>query len=458
MLSIGHHVTARSRGTVCLVALALAACSRGTTAAQHVHDDAARTAPAGAPSAGLAAPPPSAGLTAPPPSAGVAAPPPRAGADAGAERDDDAGMAAHGGGAGSAGATAGARAAQAGAGASAARAPTFLLGADVSDQEPAPDAVRAELLAVMKAHGFNAIRLRTFVDPRASDGYDQADGYGDLAHTLAFAKQIKAAGMQLLIDFHYSDNWADPGKQCVPVAWQSRATIAELASALHDYTRDAIMQLMAAGARPDMVQIGNEITPGMLLHRCDRAGQPTGNNPVSGSTANWKNLGALLQAGVSAVREVDASIAIALHIDRGGDKPSDRQGAALEASTAWFTNASSYVSVDVFALSCYQKYQGDPADASKTKAGWNATFSGLAAKFPKLRLLAAEYGPLQREINDVVYGLSGERGAGTFNWEPTTRGDWNTGHDLLRRSGDTYQPQPDLQLYDRMKQDYASRL
>jgi arabinogalactan endo-1,4-beta-galactosidase len=61
-------------------------------------------------------------------------------------------------------------------------------------------------------HGINSIRLRTFVDPKASDGYDKANGNCDLAHTIAFGKQIKAAGMGLLVDFHYSDNWADPGK------------------------------------------------------------------------------------------------------------------------------------------------------------------------------------------------------------------------------------------------------
>jgi arabinogalactan endo-1,4-beta-galactosidase len=65
---------------------------------------------------------------------------------------------------------------------------------------------------------------------------------------------------------------------------------------------------------------------------------------------------------------------------------------------------------------------------------------------------------MQREINDVVFALPNEHGLGTFNWEPTTRGDWNTGHDLLRRSGDGYQQEADLELYDAMKADYAARL
>lgn len=345
-----------------------------------------------------------------------------------------------------------------GAGGTSASGPSFYLGADVTFEEPQPEATRQNLLTTMKAHGFNAIRLRTFVDPKASDGYDKTNGMADTAHTAAFGKQIKAAGMALLVDFHYSDNWADPGKQCVPVAWQSLTTIDQLASALHDYTKDAITQLVAAGARPDLVQIGNETTPGMLLHRCDSGGQPTGNNPVTGSTSNWANLGALLKAGVQAVKEVDPTILTSFHIDRGGDKASDSPGAALQLSTTWLTNAMKYVTPDAFGESCYQRYQGDPSSTANTKAGWASTFSGLASKFPGIKLFAAEYGPMQREINDVLFDLPGQQGLGTFNWEPSTQGDWNTGHDLLRRSGSNYTAQPDLAKYDQMKADYASRL
>ena len=336
--------------------------------------------------------------------------------------------------------------------------PSYLIGADVTDQEPAPPAVRAKLLDSMLAHGFNAIRLRTFVDPKAADGYDKDQGYADLAHTIDFAKQIKAAGMSLTVDFHYSDNWADPGKQCVPIAWQKYKTIAELASALGDYTRDAIQQLVAAGARPDMVQIGNEITPGMLLHRCDARGMPTGDHTIQGSTKSWPDLGALLKAGADAVRQVDGSILIALHIDRGGDKSSEQPGSALALSSDWLDNAQKYLQIDAFGESCYQRYQGDPNSPARSKQTWQQTLGGLAQRFPKLKLYAAEYGPAQREINDVVFGLANEQGLGTFNWEPTTQGDWNTGHDLWRRNGDSYTEQPDLQLYDQMKLDYAARL
>jgi arabinogalactan endo-1,4-beta-galactosidase len=326
----------------------------------------------------------------------------------------------------------------------------FLLGADVTDQEPQPVATRGNLLTIMKSHGFNAIRLRTFVDPRAADGYDKQNGYADIAHTVDFGKQIKDAGMSLLVDFHYSDNWADPGKQCVPVAWQSFTTIGQLATAVHDYTHDAITSLVAGGARPDMVQIGNETTPGMLIHRCDSGGQPTGNNPVTGSTSNWTNLGMLLKAGADAVLEVDPTIVVSLHIDRGN---------SFSSTKYYIDNAVAQgVPFTAFGESTYQRYQGDVNSVPNTVNGWTTTFQQLSTAYPNIKFFSAEYGPLQREINDVVYGLPNNQGIGTFNWAPTTSGAWNTGHDLLRRSGSTYTAQPDLALYDLMKTAYASRL
>ncbi len=184
------------------------------------------------------------------------------------------------------------------------------MGADITDQEPATATQISNLLSQMKTNGFNFVRLRTFVDPKASDGYDQSRGYDDITHTVTFGKMVKDAGMGLLVDFHMSDNWADPGKQCVPVSWQGYANITDLSTALHDYVKAAIISLIAGGARPDMVQIGNETTPGMLLHICDASGKPTATAPkVTGaaSTAGWPNLGMLLKAGGQGVKDVDTA-------------------------------------------------------------------------------------------------------------------------------------------------------
>jgi arabinogalactan endo-1,4-beta-galactosidase len=336
---------------------------------------------------------------------------------------------------------------------------SYLIGADISFAESASSGSQDNLLSQLKAHGFNAIRLRTFVDPKAADGYDQTNGYCDINHTVAFGKKVKSLGMFLLVDFHYSDNWADPGKQCVPVAWQKYTTITDLASSVRGYTKDSITQLIAGGARPDMVQIGNETTPGILLHVCDSSGQPTGNNQVTGSTSNWSNLGALFKAGIQGVKDVDTGILTALHIDRGGDKPADTAGAALSLSKSYIDNAIKQgVTFDAFGESCYQQYQGDPNSSTTTKTTWTSTLGGLASAYPNIKILAAEYGPMQREINDVVFGLANKQGLGTFNWEPEKTGDWNTGHILFDWENDTFTAQPDLSLYDQMKTTYASRL
>jgi arabinogalactan endo-1,4-beta-galactosidase len=340
--------------------------------------------------------------------------------------------------------------------------PSFFFGADITDQETAPAAAIPSLLSLMKSYGFNFVRLRTFVDPRAADGYDKNNGFDDIAHTVVFGKMIKDAGMGLLIDFHMSDNWADPGKQCVPVAWQVYANITDLSTALHDYVKDAITKLVAGGARPDMVQIGNETTPGMLLHVCDAGGQPTGNNRVQGAatTAGWPNLGMLLQAGVNGVKEVDPGILISFHIDRGN---------SFSASKFWLDNLIRLkIPFDAFGESCYQQYQGDINSIPNTVNGWTTTFAQLIAAYPNVRFFAAEYGPLQRQINDVLFNLPNNQGMGTFDWEPTSRGTWNaaqptdpagtTTHALFQRSGNTYTALPDLALYTLMKAAYAARL
>jgi arabinogalactan endo-1,4-beta-galactosidase len=335
-------------------------------------------------------------------------------------------------------------------------AASYYIGADVSDQETQPAATRANLLTLMKAHGFNYVRLRTFVDPKAADGYDKTNGYDDITHTVAFGQQVKAAGMGLLVDFHYSDNWADPGKQCVPVAWQGYTKIADLATAVHDYTSASITALIAGGARPDMVQIGNEETPGILIHLCDSGGLPkagiAGYNAVNGAiylysstdggappaggpaAGGWTNLGMLLNAAAKGVKDVDTGIQIALHLDRGND---------LSSSKSYIQNANSKgVPFDVFGESCYTNTQGQPSD-------WQTTFSSLVTSFPSLKFMIAEYSTSQRAANDVIFNLPNQQGIGTFNWQPT---------DLWTRSGSTYTAQTDMSIYDMMATAYAARL
>jgi arabinogalactan endo-1,4-beta-galactosidase len=329
--------------------------------------------------------------------------------------------------------------------------PAFILGADITwaQQDVGggatyydDDGTQKDILTLLKAHGFNYARLRTFVDPTQT-APDPAggtfaaystDGYGDLAHTIAFAQEIKAQGLGFLLDFHYSDYWADPGKQIKPATWAGD-DLAAMTTALHDYTEDAISRLVAAGARPDMVQLGNEITSGIELTPGTAIG------PVS----TWAQLGQLLSAGIAAVRAVDPTIAIVLHLDRCQDPNS---------SVNFITNALSQgVQFDVFAESCYVAYQGAPS-------GWPSTFAAIAAAFPQLGLLVAEYNADSddatelRQVNDMIFALPGHQGAGTFIWEPTHSGAWGPG--LFTVSGTKYSTvAASIDQYDQMKTAYG---
>jgi arabinogalactan endo-1,4-beta-galactosidase len=327
------------------------------------------------------------------------------------------------------------------------------------------DGTTKDILALMKNHGFNSVRLRTFVDPKAADGYDKVDGFGDLAHTLTMARRVKQAGMGFYLAIHYSDNWADPGKQCIPVAWQADTTLAALTQHLSDYTSNLITTLVAGGARPDLVQVGNEITGGMLEHICDVNGIPIPNTPVpvSGSASNWANLGTLLKAGIQAVKTVDPTIKVVLHIDKGGD---------LTASVNWINNArTQMVPFDVFADTSYVRWQGQPST-------WQNTFRMLTTMFPTLSFLIPEYGnetatspatpSTMRIANDIVFGIPTNRGIGTFIYEPEHPAQSGIGIGLfgstrtdagITDAWPVFTALPDaMAVYDQMKAAYASRL
>jgi arabinogalactan endo-1,4-beta-galactosidase len=312
--------------------------------------------------------------------------------------------------------------------------PEFMLGADISSMQEAVDAgtsyvdtdgVSKGLLELLRGHGFNYVRLRTFVDPTALYGYanptgeDQfrkSESYCDKAHTLQLAQQVKQAGMGFLLDLHYSDNWADPGKQIIPEAWRDAGSIEELAAHVETYTNEVVSALMVGGARPDMVQIGNEITPGLLIHVPGANPDPDqwGNinkvtNAVNGSTANVDNVARLLKAGIAGVKAVDPSIRIMLHLENTESFPAVRD---------WVNGVRSRgVELDVLGLSCYTAFQGDPAI-------WQDTFEQLATSLDDVSFVIAEYNPEATRANRIMADLPDRRGLGTFFWEPTQGGAW----------------------------------
>ena len=163
-----------------------------------------------------------------------------------------------------------------------------------------------DILDILQRSGVNSIRLRIWNDP--------AGGYCNLERTLAMAKRIKSRGLHFLLDFHYSDRWADPANQWKPKAWED-LNFDGLLEAVRGYTHEVLSALAEQGTLPDMVQVGNEITPGMLWDD----GKVDGEYDTDDQ---WEKLTDLVKAGVSAVRAVDPGIELMIHIDRGGDWPS----------------------------------------------------------------------------------------------------------------------------------------
>jgi arabinogalactan endo-1,4-beta-galactosidase len=314
------------------------------------------------------------------------------------------------------------------------------------------DGATKDILVLLKNHGFNYIRLRTFVDPTASDGYSSA-GYCDITHTATMGKRIKDACMGFSLDFHYSDNWADPGKQCIPQAWLSM-TLAQMTQQVHDYTMSSIQTLVNAGARPDIVQIGNEISPGMLIHVCGSGGAVQSTNSVNGRTSNWSNLAGFLKAGIQGVHDVDPTIKIVFHTDMGGN---------TSGNASWLNSAITRGAIPDFYLdSCYVAYQGQPS-------GWQTNFNNLMSNtaFANIRFGIAEYNNEAvtnpagttsiRAANDIIHNLSGNRGFGTFFWEPTHSGAWGNG--LFTTSGRASTAIASaFAIYDSIRTAYASRL
>ncbi len=216
--------------------------------------------------------------------------------------------------------------------------------------------------------------------------------------------------MQLLVDFHYSDTWADPGKQIIPEAWRESQTIDALATQVSDYTTETLNQLIANGARPDMVQVGNETTPGMLIHVPSADTDCWGNNSsvnsgVNGqaSNQNWDNLATLFKAGIAAVRAVDPTITVALHIENTDD---------ADGVSWWVSSAVSRgVEFDVLGLSAYTAFQGQPNV-------WRNTLQSMADEFPDLKFMIAEYNPERTQANQIVKELPDARAWARFSGNP----------------------------------------
>lgn len=192
-----------------------------------------------------------------------------------------------------------------------------------------------DLLAIMKSYDVDTIRIRLWNDPWSETGESYGAGENDLKTSLEIAKRVTAAGFGVLLNFHYSDFWADPGKQIKPKAWADYG-VKELEQAVYDYTMESMQTFLDAGVNITMVQVGNELSNGLLW--------PEGKVP------NYDNIATFVNAGIRAVRKADAAIPVMIHLDNGGNNALYRE---------WFDNFTKRgEDFEIIGLSYYPFWHG----------------------------------------------------------------------------------------------------
>lgn len=244
-------------------------------------------------------------------------------------------------------------------------------GAQYKDHDGKPI---AELLPWLHEQGMNAMRVRLFVNPEDYSGADKdANACQDLEYIVPLCKSIKENGFSLLLDFHYSDTWADPAKQWTPKAWEN-LTDEELYAKIYSYTKECLQTLNDAGATPDFIQPGNEISYGMLW---GPVGTSSPQKTFMGSDANWQRLGKLLSQAIKACREECPEAKIVIHTER----------VAQTDVQANFYNRMKELGVDydIIGLSYYPYFHGNMAVLKKA-------LDSLTTRFPEKNIMMVETG------------------------------------------------------------------
>lgn len=250
-----------------------------------------------------------------------------------------------------------------------------------------------DLFTLMKSLGFNSIRLRAWVNP--------VDGWCNTADLVAKALRAKNAGMKIMIDFHYSDSWADPGKQFKPAAWVS-LDFATLTTTLHDYTTSVMNTLKTNGITPEWVQVGNETNDGMLWED-------------GRASKNMANFAALIKAGYSAVKSVSSTTKVIVHISNGYDNSLFRwMFDGLKANGAqWdIIGMSLYPSTDNWATLNSQCLSNINDMVARYSTPCMVVEVGMQASLPDVNR------SFLTDIITKVNSVSGNNGLGVFYWEP----------------------------------------
>jgi arabinogalactan endo-1,4-beta-galactosidase len=291
---------------------------------------------------------------------------------------------------------------------------TFVKGADVGwlPQMEASgyqfydaDGSKKDCVQLLKDRGMNTVRLRVWVNP----SNDKASGHCSKAETVAMAIRAQKMGMRIMIDFHYSDSWADPSKQTKPAQWQNHS-FSELQNDVYFHTTDVLKALKDVGITPEWVQVGNEIPGGMLW--------------PDGSTENFGQLAQLLNKGYEATKSIDPKIKVIVHLDEGNNSKKFRW---------FFDNAkANNVKYDVIGLSYYPYWI--KSDYKSTITDLANNLNDMVARYDK-EVMIVEVGgdyTLEQNTHDMlvavikaVKAVPNNKGLGVIYWEPEGEKSWS---------------------------------
>nr|WP_315184186.1 glycosyl hydrolase 53 family protein [uncultured Flavobacterium sp.] len=287
------------------------------------------------------------------------------------------------------------------------------------------DGKQKDCLQLLKDRGINTIRLRVWVNP----SNDKASGHCSPAETVTMAVRAKNLGMRIMIDFHYSDSWADPGKQTKPAAWVNH-TFLELQNDVYNHTFEVLNLLKAAGVTPEWVQVGNEIPGGMLW--------------PDGKSSNFGQLAQLLNKGYDAVKAVNTKIKVIVHVDEGNNN----------AKFRWFFDnaTANAVKYDVIGMSYYPYWI--KSDYKVTIADLANNLNDMASRYDKevmvvevggdFTLVQNTYDMLAATIK-AVKAVPNNKGLGVIYWEPQGEKSWS-GYQLNAWQSDG-KPSPALDAF-----------
>jgi len=258
---------------------------------------------------------------------------------------------------------------------------------------------QTECIQLLKNLGMNSIRLRVWVNP--------AGGWNNTADVVAKAIRAKNIGMKIMIDFHYSDTWADPGQQAKPVAWASQ-DVATLQTSVYNHTYNVMSTLKANGVTPDWVQVGNETNDGLLW-------------PDGKASTNMANYAKFISSGYNAVKAVSTTSKVIVHLSNGFDNNLYRWNLdGLKNNGAQW---------DVIGMSMYP----NSANWSTLNTQCLANMNDMISRY-NTPVMITEVGMSWNEsaacksfISDLiskVKSIPGGKGLGVFYWEPEAYNNW----------------------------------